>query len=89
MSQKALTDADTSEGDVICAPKLLEVILQNCRGRVDECVPHFISLALGRQAFPRPSLACPSLLCPAQSLLDPGNESVDLTSIFDFPGKLV
>lgn len=52
MSQKALTDTDASEGDVICAPKLLEVILQNCKGRVDECVPHFISLALGRQVTP-------------------------------------
>ena len=50
MSQKAMTDLDASEGDVICAPKLLEVILQNCRGRVDQLVPHFISLALGRRA---------------------------------------
>ena len=34
MSQKALSDSDASEGDVICAPKLLEIILQNCRGQV-------------------------------------------------------
>ena len=48
MSQKALTDEEGSEGDVLCAPKLLEVILQNCRGRVDQCIPLFISLALSR-----------------------------------------
>lgn len=48
ISQKALSDPEASEGDVICAPKLLEVILQNCRGRVDQCVGHFINLALNR-----------------------------------------
>ena len=48
MSQKAMSDEDASEGDVLCAPKLLEVILQNCRGRVDECIPLFINLALTR-----------------------------------------
>jgi len=48
MSQKALSDSDASEGDVICAPKLLEIILQNCRGQVDQCVGPFISLALTR-----------------------------------------
>ena len=51
MSQKALTDDEASEGDVLCAPKLLEVILQNCRGRVDQCVPLFINLALSRSSL--------------------------------------
>lgn len=54
MAEKALTDSDASEGDVICAPKLLEIILQNCRGRVDACVPHFINLALSRLAHTLP-----------------------------------
>ena len=63
MAEKALTDSEASEGDVICAPRLLEVILQNCRGRVDQCVPHFISLALARLA-PAPLQATISPTCP-------------------------
>ena len=77
MAEKALTDSEASEGDVICAPRLLEVILQNCRGRVDQCVPHFISLALARwppspssrsNLHPRaPSCACTSTQHTADS----------------------
>ena len=64
MAEKALTDSEASEGDVICAPRLLEVILQNCRGRVDQCVPHFISLALARCPPPPPRSLQPTPTCP-------------------------
>lgn len=53
MAEKALTDKEASEGDVICAPKLLGIILQNCRGRVDHCVAHFVTLVLNRHVFSR------------------------------------
>ena len=48
MAEKALTDENLEEEDVCCAAKLLEIILQNCRGRVDECVPGYLALALRR-----------------------------------------
>ena len=60
MAEKALTDEEASEGDVVSAPKLLEIILQNCRGRVDHCVGPFITLALARSVFfHRPAFSHP------------------------------
>lgn len=53
MAEKALTDTETNDGDLLCAPKLLGIIMLNCRGRVDHCIPHFVGLALSRRAsFP-------------------------------------
>jgi hypothetical protein len=40
------------ENDVTCAAKLMEVILQNCRGRVDACVPAYLALVLHRLNLP-------------------------------------
>ena len=42
--QKALLDKDASETDVDCAPRLLDVILQCCKGRVDTYLPSYIEL---------------------------------------------
>lgn len=39
---------DYGERDVVPAAKLLEVVLQNCRGRVDAWVGPYLQLALGR-----------------------------------------
>lgn len=50
MAEKSIQDPEASEGDVVCAPKLLEIMLQACRGRIDQYVPHFISLATKRCA---------------------------------------
>ena len=36
MAEKALTDDNLEDSDVVCAAKLLEIVLQNCRGRVDQ-----------------------------------------------------
>lgn len=46
--EKALTNEDLNETDIGSAPRLLEIILQNCRGRVDHCLGHYIALALNR-----------------------------------------
>ena len=51
MVEKALMDPDAAEGDVSVAPRLLEVIMQRCRGRVDACIPLYLHLALQRCAF--------------------------------------
>ena len=42
--QKALLDKDAAESDIDCAPRLLDVILQCCKGSVDACLPSYIQL---------------------------------------------
>ncbi|DBB04276.1 hypothetical protein WJX77_005934 [Trebouxia sp. C0004] len=42
MASKALQSDELGEDEMQPAPKLLEVILQNCRGRVDECLPLYM-----------------------------------------------
>lgn len=51
MAEAALRNGDLAEAEVECAPKVLELVLQACRGRVDQCVGHYIALALDRHAF--------------------------------------
>ena len=36
------------EPEVLPAPKLLECVLQNCKGRVDDCVAPYLAVALER-----------------------------------------
>ena len=48
MIEHVLADEDLDEGDVQPAPKLMEIVLQNCRGRVDACVGPYLTLALRR-----------------------------------------
>lgn len=48
IAETALTNADLSEGDIGSAPRLLEIIMQNCRGRVDHCIGSYIALALNK-----------------------------------------
>ncbi len=49
MAEAALRNDDLAEAEVECAPKVLELVLQACRGRVDACVGHYIALALDRR----------------------------------------
>ncbi len=42
MASKALQSDELGEEEMQPAPKLLEVIMQNCRGRVDECLPLYM-----------------------------------------------
>ena len=42
MASIALHYEELAEDEMQPAPKLLEVILQNCKGRVDECLPLYI-----------------------------------------------
>jgi len=56
MAEKALTDDNLEEEDVCCAAKLLEIILQNCRGRIDACVPGYLALVLRRLPTARKKL---------------------------------
>ncbi len=62
MAEAALRNGDLAEAEVECAPKVLELVLQACRGRVDHCVGHYIALALDRYASfcaMRPDTAMP------------------------------
>ena len=49
--EKALTTMDLNDEDAGNAPHLLDVIMQNCRGRVDACVGNYINLALTRSVL--------------------------------------
>lgn len=42
MACKTLQNEDLGEDEIQPAPKLLEVILQNCTGRVDDYLPLYI-----------------------------------------------
>ena len=61
MANKALQSEELGEDEMQPAPKLLEVILQNCRGRVDEWLPLYL------QARPHAQhalcLLCKHMLC--------------------------
>lgn len=48
MCKKVLTNNDVTEEAECNAAKLLEVIILQCRGRVNECIPTFVELVLGR-----------------------------------------
>ena len=71
MAEAALRNADLAEAEVECAPKVLELVLQACRGRVDPCVGHYIALALDRRVTLQVSQLNLSLLscCPAHLML--------------------
>ena len=44
MASKALQSEEVGEDEMQPAPKLLEVILQNCRGRVDHYLPLYMQV---------------------------------------------
>ena len=56
MAEKALTDENLEEEDACCAAKLLEIVLQNCRGRVDGCLAGYLALVLRRLPTARKKL---------------------------------
>lgn len=47
---KAILTGDAGEDAECHAAKLLEVILLQCKGRVDQCIPSFVELVLSRLA---------------------------------------
>lgn len=47
---KAILTGDAGEDAECHAAKLLEVILLQCKGRVDQCIPSFVELVLTRLA---------------------------------------
>ena len=66
--QKALQDKEASESDIDCAPRLLDVILQCCKGQVDACIPSYIELCHQRWALADAALLC-SAECPVHMCL--------------------
>lgn len=48
MSKSILNSSTTTEEAECHAAKLLEVIILQCKGRVDQCIPSFVELALAR-----------------------------------------
>ena len=41
-------DPNFEDGDIEPAPKLIEAVLQNCKGRVDEWVEPYLRIAIDR-----------------------------------------
>lgn len=50
MIERAMTDEALTEDNTKNAPKLMEVIIQHCQGRVDACIPRYLALSLQRLA---------------------------------------
>lgn len=48
LAETTLGDDSLQEEDALQAAKLLEIIMLNCRGRVDQCVPSYITIAFTR-----------------------------------------
>jgi hypothetical protein len=48
MCKTILTNTEVTEESECNAAKLLEVMILQCRGRINECIPTFVELALGR-----------------------------------------
>ena len=46
MARRALESEDLGEDEMQPAPKLLEVVLQYCRGRVDQYLPLYMQASL-------------------------------------------
>lgn len=45
---KAILNGDTGEDPECHAAKLLEVVILQCKGRIDQCIPSFVELVLSR-----------------------------------------
>ena len=56
--EKALTTMDLNDEDAGNAPHLLDVVMQNCRGRVDACIGSYINLALTRSVLCTADTSC-------------------------------
>ena len=48
LASMVLLNKEMPEAECLPAPKLLECVLQNCRGRVDDCVAPFLAVAIER-----------------------------------------
>ena len=48
MDKKVFADPNFEDGDIEPAPKLIEVVLQNCKGRVDEWVEPYLRISIDR-----------------------------------------
>ena len=48
VAPQMLMEESKSDRDVLPAPKLLNVVLQSCKGRVDHCLPRYFELVFAR-----------------------------------------
>ena len=48
LTKKVFADPNFEDGDIEPAPKLIEAVLQNCKGRVDEWVEPYLRIAIDR-----------------------------------------
>jgi len=54
-----MADKNLEDGDIEPAPKLIEVVFQNCRGQVDHWVEPYLSITVDRlRRAEKPYLKC-------------------------------
>ncbi|KAJ1696994.1 hypothetical protein LUZ63_005506 [Rhynchospora breviuscula] len=59
MLSKIMTDKTMEDSDIDPAPKLIEVVFQNCKGQVDQWVEPYLSITINRlRTATRPYLKC-------------------------------
>ncbi|KAJ4755971.1 Importin beta-like SAD2 [Rhynchospora pubera] len=59
MLSKIMTDKNMEDSDIDPAPKLIEVVFQNCKGQVDQWVEPYLSITINRlRTATRPYLKC-------------------------------
>ena len=48
LTKKVFADPNFEDGDIEPAPKLIEAVLQNCKGRVDEWIEPYLRITIDR-----------------------------------------
>nr|XP_018676718.1 PREDICTED: importin beta-like SAD2 isoform X2 [Musa acuminata subsp. malaccensis] len=66
---KIMSDSNMEDSDIEPAPKLIEVVFQNCKGQVDHWVEPYLNITIGRlRRAKKPYLKCLLMLVIADSL---------------------
>ncbi|XP_078156294.1 importin beta-like SAD2 [Carex rostrata] len=59
MLSKIMVDKNMEDSDIVPAPKLIEVVFQNCKGQVDQWVEPYLSITIDRlRSATKPNLKC-------------------------------
>lgn len=54
-----MVDKNMEDSDIVPAPKLIEVVFQNCKGQVDQWVEPYLSITIDRlRSATKPNLKC-------------------------------
>lgn len=78
-----MSDRNIEDGDIESAPKLIEVVFQNCKGQVDQWVEPYLRLTIDRlKRAEKPYLKC-LLIKVVRSILQPCYSVLNFLSAFN------